>query len=118
MKAGDIIRIPLPQSDGKIKPRPVLLLKKLPPFGDWLVCGITSKVRHEVKDFDILISEQHADFTNTNLPKSFLIRLGFIGRVQEEMIEGVIGNVSPVTYLQLTDNLTRFLNDSINDLHE
>jgi hypothetical protein len=30
MKEGDIIRIPLPQNDGKVKPRPVLLLKKLP----------------------------------------------------------------------------------------
>ena len=90
MKEGDIIRIPLPQNDGKVKPRPVLLLKRLPPFGDWLVCGITSKVRHEVKDFDILISNQHTDFINSNLHKPFLIRLGFIGRVQEEMIEGVI----------------------------
>jgi hypothetical protein len=76
-----------------------------------LVCGITSKVRHEVKDFDILISNQHTDFINSNLPKPFLIRLGFIGRVQEEMIEGVIGNVSPETYNQLIANLTRFLKD-------
>ncbi len=112
MKEGDIIRIPLPQSDGKVKPRPVLLLKKLPPFGDWLVCGITSQVRHEVKDFDILISNQHTDFKDTHLPKSFLIRLGFIGRVQEEMIEGVIGNVSPETYFQLIDNLTSFLKNN------
>ena len=62
MKAGDIIRIPLPQSDGIVKPRPVLLLKKLPPFGDWLVCGITSKLRHEVKDFDILITDNNPEF--------------------------------------------------------
>jgi mRNA interferase MazF len=110
MKAGDIIRIPLQQSDGIVKPRPVLLLKKLPPFGDWLVCGITSKLRHEVKDFDILITDIHPDFTNTNLPKPFLIRLGFIGRVQEEKIEGVVGNISDTTYLQLIKNLTVFLN--------
>jgi hypothetical protein len=68
-------------------------------------------VRNEVKDFDILISEQHTDFKNSNLPKPFLIRLGFIGRVQEEKIEGVIGNVSLETYFQLIDNLTRFLNN-------
>lgn len=109
MKAGDIIRIPLPQSDGKIKSRPVLLLKQLPPFGDWLVCGITSQLRHEVKDFDILISNDHPDYKDSNLPKSFLIRLGFIGRVQEEKIEGVVGNIGQETYNQLINNLTNFL---------
>src|ERR1035438_7303343 len=110
MKAGDIIRIPLPQSDGIVKPRPVLLLKKLPLFGDWLVCGITSKLRHEVKDFDILITDNHPDFKDSNLPKSFLIRLGFIGRVQEERIEGVVGNIGEDTYIQLIKNLILFLN--------
>jgi mRNA interferase MazF len=88
----------------------VLLLKKLPPFGDWFVCGITSKLRHEVKDFDILIPTNHPDFKDSNLPKPFLIRLGFIGRVQENRIEGIIGNISRNTYLQLINNLTLFLN--------
>jgi hypothetical protein len=37
MQEGDIVKIKLPQADGKVKMRPGLLLKKLPPFGDLLL---------------------------------------------------------------------------------
>jgi mRNA interferase MazF len=40
MNEGDIVFAPLPQADGRIKNRPAVLLRRLPPFGDWLVCGV------------------------------------------------------------------------------
>lgn len=55
MKVGDIVLAQLQQADGQYKLRPVLLLKQFPPFGDWLVCGISSHVRHAVSDFDEVI---------------------------------------------------------------
>jgi len=39
MKEGDVALSPLPQADGQIKNRPVILLRRLPGFSDWLVCG-------------------------------------------------------------------------------
>ena len=39
MNEGDIALAPLPQANGQIKNRPVVLLRRLPPFGDFLVCG-------------------------------------------------------------------------------
>jgi mRNA interferase MazF len=42
MKEGDIVLTPLPQSDGKEKPRPALILRKMPPFGDFLVSVCSS----------------------------------------------------------------------------
>jgi mRNA interferase MazF len=44
MKNGNIVLIPLPQSDGAIKRRPALLLKQMPPFNDWLLCGISTQL--------------------------------------------------------------------------
>jgi len=36
MNEGDIVLAPVPQADGRIKNRPAVLLRRLPPFGDWL----------------------------------------------------------------------------------
>ena len=44
MNEGDIALAPLPQADGQIKTRPVVLLRRLPPFGDFLVCGVSSQL--------------------------------------------------------------------------
>ncbi len=33
---GDVALTPLPQADGQVKNRPVLVLKRMPPFGDLL----------------------------------------------------------------------------------
>ena len=40
MKDGDICIHKVAQPDGTFKIRPVLLLKQMPPYGDWIVCAI------------------------------------------------------------------------------
>ncbi len=55
MKGGDVILTPLPQADGQIKKRPALLLRSLPPFGDFLVCGITTQIKQAITGFDDVI---------------------------------------------------------------
>lgn len=109
MQEGDIVKINLPQSDGKMKMRAALLLKRLPPFGDWLLCGISSQVKQEVKNFDILISENHPDFKISSLKVASIIRLGFIVSVPEFKIGGTIGNISRNTYSKVISNLIAFL---------
>ena len=81
MKEGDIVKAALNQIDNKIKFRPVLLLKKMPPFDDWLVCGITSQLKNKVDKFDLLISEDDPEFLNTGLLRTSLIRLGFLAKM-------------------------------------
>jgi len=44
---GEIALTPLPQADGQAKLRPAVLLRKVPPFGDWLVCGVSTQLHHE-----------------------------------------------------------------------
>ena len=43
---------PVAQADGQIKNRPVVLLRRLPPFGDFLVCGISTQLHQRVTGFD------------------------------------------------------------------
>jgi mRNA interferase MazF len=42
MSPGSLVVTPLHQADGLRKNRPALLLLRLPPFGDVLVCGVSS----------------------------------------------------------------------------
>lgn len=49
MKEGDVILTPVPQADGKIKNRPAVILRELPPYKDFLVCGISTQLNQLVK---------------------------------------------------------------------
>ena len=52
---GDIVVAELPQADGSVKLRPVLLLRKLPGFGDFLSCGISTQLRQAEAGFDVIL---------------------------------------------------------------
>lgn len=109
MKEGDIVLTPLPQADGKIKLRPALLLRQLPPHNDFLVCGISSQARHEVKNFDEMIKSGDDDYKQSGLLHSSLIRLGFLAVIPVKDIVGSIGSISSKRHRQLLSNLTSHL---------
>lgn len=109
MQEADIALTQLPQVDGEIKNRPVLLLRKLPPFGDYLVCGISTQLRHYVSDFDELIVGNNADFVQSGLISDSLIRLGFLAVLPVSQILGTIGSISSDRHRRLLVNLSRYL---------
>ncbi len=77
MNEGQIILARLSQANGKIKLRPVLILKQMPKFYDLLVCGISTQLHNYINGFDELLNENDDYFSNTGLLKSSIIRLGF-----------------------------------------
>ena len=109
MKEGNIILTPIPQSDGRIKNRPALLLKRLPPFNDALVCGISTQLHHQVVGFDELITLSDQDFTSSGLIANSLIRLGFLAVVPSKKIMGSIGSISTDRHKRLLKNLSDYL---------
>lgn len=62
MKEAEIVIAVFPQADGTLKRRPALILREMPPFKDFLICGISTQLRQEVKDFDEIISANDEDF--------------------------------------------------------
>lgn len=103
------MRIPLPQSDGKIKSRPALLLKKIEPFNDWLLCSISSKLHNEVKGVDVIIDKEHPDYAPSRLKYPGIIRVANLFTLPETMIEGTIGELSVQTHKKVLTNLTTYL---------
>jgi mRNA interferase MazF len=50
MKEGDVVILPMPQADGRIKNRPAIVLREMLPFKDMLVCGVSTQLRQAARD--------------------------------------------------------------------
>jgi mRNA interferase MazF len=109
MKSGDIVLGALPQSDGRWKLRPILLLCELPGFGDWLSLGISSQMHQAVKEWDILIDPQLPDFMTCGLRSKSIIRVGFLASLPQNAVSGIIGSVPDTVVSAIKIRLSRFI---------
>ena len=106
---GDIVLAVLPQRDGIRKSRPALLLQSMPPFGDFLACGVSSKLHQEARGFDEIILMEDYDFAKSGLLLPSLIRLGWLSTIPESMIEGSIGSISAHSLERVLKRLSDYL---------
>ena len=109
MKEGDIILAAITQADGKIKKRPVVALREMPPYRDYLVCGISTQLRQEAPGFDEVILPLDTDFAASGLMAPSLIRLGFLSVVPDSQIFGSIGSISGERRCRLLERLSAYL---------
>lgn len=109
MTEGDVALASLPQADGLVKPRPVILLCQMPPFGDWLVCGVSAQLHQQVVGFDETIEPSHPDFKDSGLKAPSLIRLGFLAVLPADLLLGKIGSIAAERNTRLRKRLAAFL---------
>ncbi|MCP5054878.1 MAG: type II toxin-antitoxin system PemK/MazF family toxin [bacterium] len=109
MEQADIILTPVPQSDGKIKNRPAVILRVMPSYGDFLVCGVSTQLHHYVKGFDQIISPADEDFKSSGLVAKSLIRLGFLSVLPRSRVMGSIGSISPARHKRLLNSLSDYI---------
>jgi mRNA interferase MazF len=109
MQEGNVILTPLPQADGRVKNRPALVLRQMPPFGDFLVCGISTQLHQRVNNFDEVITPDDDDFALSGLLTDSLIRLGFLAVLPSSQIVGSIGKISPERHRRLLQTLSSYL---------
>jgi len=109
VKAGDVVRVALPQADGQRKVRPALLLASFPPYGDWMVLGISGSLGLEAKGLDIVIDADHPSFSTARLGFPGLIRLGHAHVVPAQWIEGVMGRIDHGSLQLARERLARHI---------
>lgn len=109
MKAGDVVRVALPQSDGQHKLRPAVLVTSFPPYGDWLVVGISGSLGLEVEGLDIRIGYGHPSYGSARLGFPGLIRLSHAHVVPKGWIEGVMGTLDTATLRSLRERLAGWI---------
>jgi mRNA interferase MazF len=109
MNEASIVLAAVPQNDGTFKPRPVLLLRSMPPFGDFLVCGISSQLQQEVPGFDERIASSDPDFAQSHLAVPSLVRLGFLALLPKRKALGHLGSISADRHARLLQRLSAHL---------
>ncbi len=109
MTEASIILTPLVHAEGTVKNRPALLLRELPPFGDFLVCGISTQLHQAVPEFDEVIAKTDSDFLESGLVADSLIRLGFLAVLSRQKILGSIGKIAAERHARLLSNLGEYL---------
>ncbi len=109
MREGDIVLALLPQADGQLKNRPALFLRDLPPFGDALLCGISTQLARAVHGFDEVIEPPDDDFSSSGLVSASVIRLGFLAVLPRNQLLGSIGQISEDRRRRLLNNLSEHL---------
>jgi len=92
---GQVALVPFPRVDlTSGKPRPVLLLARVPgPHEDWLVCMFSTKLHQAVQGFDEVINTNASDFEQSGLKVSSVIRVARLAVVSEDMLVGRIGEI-------------------------
>jgi mRNA interferase MazF len=109
MKEGDVILSPIPQANGILKTRPAIILREIPPYKDFLVCGISTQLNQLVQGFDEIIGPEDADFASSGLKAKSLVRLGFLAVLPRSKIIGSIGSISPERHKRLLKTLSDYL---------
>lgn len=110
-QAGQVVLFRFPQTDlaeGKL--RPALLLGKLPgEYDDWLICMISSQMRHAIPEFDEIVCEDDPDFAESGLKVASVIRIGRLAVVQGEILLGAIGQIAPERLQRIQRHLAEWL---------
>jgi len=109
MREGAVVLLPLTQADGQTKPRPAVVLRELPCFGDWLVCGLSTQLHEYIAGFDELVGAGDGDFVGSGLVQPSVIRLGFLQAAPLRRIMGRIGSISAERHRRLLANLAHHL---------
>ncbi len=109
MQEGDVVLAPIPQADGSVKNRPAIILREMPRYRDFLVCGVSSQLHQEVAGFDQRIGPADSDFAGSGLKVESVIRLGFLTVLPRNQVLGSIGAISPERHALLLRTLSDYL---------
>ncbi len=105
MEIKDIILAPIPQRDGEVKFRPLLVLKKMPTFDDFLVCGISTQLHQEISGFDEILVANNQN----RLRSDSLIRLSFLAIISASQMSGRLGYIEADMHQLLLKRLSNYL---------
>ena len=116
-RAEQIVLFRFPQADlreGKL--RPALLLGKLPgEHGNWLICMISSQVRHYIPEFDEIVREEDSDFGTSGLKVVSVIRVGRLAVVEADILLGGVGEIATDRLQRIKTRLSQWLEKAPNE---
>jgi len=108
---GQIVLFKFPRTDLQPgKPRPALLVGKLPgEYDDWLICMLSTQLRHYIQEFDEIIQIGDSDFSDSGLKEPSIIRVGRLAVVDESILMGAIGEIDSDRFQRVKTNLADWI---------
>ena len=103
--SGEIHFSVLPQADSKSKPRPVLLIAKVPKYDDYIVAGISSKLYEYMEGIDLILNPT----PQNQLARQGLVRVTFLTTMPFNELRGYIGRVEANELQNVKSNLAAYL---------
>lgn len=93
---GSIILVDFLQSDGAVKKRPAVIVRRLPPFGDLLLAGISTQLHQAIAGFDLILQQNDPDFHRTGLRATSVVRIALLARyaANDPRINGELGKLA------------------------
>jgi mRNA interferase MazF len=64
-------------------------------FDDWLICMISSQLRHVLSGIDEVTRDSAADFARSGLKAASVLRISLLDVVDGAVLMGAVGEVSP-----------------------
>lgn len=109
--SGQVALLRFPQANLAVgKLRPVLVLARvLGRHDDWLVCMLSSQMHQIIDGFDEAIQPNDEDFAVSGLKVATVARLGRLAVVESNLLEGVLGALSPARVSQIRSRLANWL---------
>lgn len=109
LKEGEVIITSLPQKDGRIKNRPAVVITKIPPKEQYLICGISTRLYSYDKELDEIITVNDDDFDSSGLTEECIIRLEFHRLISEKEKNETIGFISKERHQRIFKKLSDYL---------
>ncbi len=112
---GQIVLFTFPQTDqtaGKL--RPALVLRPLPrPRDDWLICMISTQLQQQAHEIDEVVHDADADFPQTGLKATSLVRVTRIAVVSADLLHGSIGRLANQRLVRIRTRLARWISGAV-----
>jgi mRNA interferase MazF len=112
MRRGLIILTPFPYTNlSGQKTRPALVVSRSDRSGsDVIIAFITTQSAEKATSTDLTIDTTHAEFSNTGLKRSSVVKLGKLVTVESSIVLGELGEL-PAALMQAADEKLRYALD-------
>lgn len=107
MTRGKVVLVPFPFDDlpaSKVRPA-ICLTEPTSPHRHVVLAFITSKASNELLDSDVVLSEQHPNFTATGLRVSSTLRLHRLLTVTTSLIQRELGQLPDVIQNEVDEKI-------------
>jgi len=106
MNPGDVVLIPIPQTGGRAKLRPAIVLALMPgAYQSLLICGISTQTHAVETNWDDPIDLADTDFAASGLHQASIVRLSFVRAASPVDIARQIGQIDAARPARLRQRL-------------